>query len=221
MNSEIHRHLDRDGFVLLHGDMPNLETIIAVSRFGDPLTLPGLDTIQRLRPLEAKQSTPNTYSGNYGLDDFPLHTDMAHWVLPPRYLLLRCIVGSQGVATRILDGHNVIGKLGEGMLSRALVQPRRPLDNTRALLRLLDSRNGSKKLLRWDDLFITPATTSSAATCESFSLLTRSLEPHEIFLRSPGDTLLVDNWRMLHGRSRAGPEDSARHIERAYLDSLN
>jgi alpha-ketoglutarate-dependent taurine dioxygenase len=39
-------------------------------------------------------------------------------------------------------------------------------------------------------------------------------------LTSPGDTLWVDNWRMLHGRSAVTADQADRVIERAYFGEL-
>ena len=90
-----------------------MATAEAAARFGVPLTLPGFDTVQTLRPIEKDVSPPNTYSGNYGTDEFPLHTDMAHWAVPPRYLLLRCVIGAASVATRLLDGRQLVATIGD------------------------------------------------------------------------------------------------------------
>ena len=198
-----------------------MATAEAAARFGVPLTLPGFDTVQTLRPIEKDVSPPNTYSGNYGTDEFPLHTDMAHWAVPPRYLLLRCVIGAASVATRLLDGRQLVATIGELALMRALVRPRRPLENRRTLLRLLDWRDGSDRFIRWDYLFIAPATKASAATFTAVSSYAQQATPHEIVLRAPGDTLVIDNWRMLHGRAKVGDGASARRIDRVYIDKLH
>ena len=39
-------------------------------------------------------------------------------------------------------------------------------------------------------------------------------------LTNPGDTLIVDNWRFLHGRSCVPAVDVNRRIERVYLSEL-
>lgn len=57
---------------------------------GDVLSLPGLPTVQKLTPHPESKKSLATYSGNFGMGDFPMHTDLAHWATPPRYLLLRC-----------------------------------------------------------------------------------------------------------------------------------
>lgn len=43
----------------------------------------------------------NTYGGNYGLGTLPLHTDLAHWHIPPRFFMLRCAVADPQVFTML------------------------------------------------------------------------------------------------------------------------
>lgn len=50
-----------------------------------------ISTVQALTPREARPGKSNTYSDVFGLSEFPLHSDYAHWETPPRYLMLRCI----------------------------------------------------------------------------------------------------------------------------------
>jgi L-asparagine oxygenase len=165
-------------------------------------------------------ATPNTYSGIYGLDRFPFHTDLAHWRRPPRYLLLRCIVGYADVRTLLVDGRRLINAVTVDLLARAIFKPRRPRDGALALLRLCEPTDDGHRL-RWDEVFLKPASKiGDVANHGVREYLTRS-EPLSIALVRPGDTLLIDNWRMLHARSPilAGRED--RKIERVYLEDLH
>src|SRR5436190_12177740 len=139
MTNEVRQIVSQCGFAVIPDHAVGQPSRQAMARFGRILTLPGLAEVQVLEPREKARATPNTYSGNFGCGEFPLHTDLAHWSVPPRYLLLRCVVGADGVATRLLDGNDVIARVGRAALRRALVQPRRPLAGCRALLRLLDS----------------------------------------------------------------------------------
>nr|WP_281066390.1 TauD/TfdA family dioxygenase [Xanthobacter flavus] len=41
-----------------------------------------------------------------------------------------------------------------------------------------------------------------------------------IALAHPGDTLIIDNWRMLHARSPIPPGREDRSIQRVYLGAL-
>lgn len=50
----------------------------------------------------------NTYSGNFGLEVFPFHTDLAHWYIPPRYIFLRCVNPAEYVATKLIDRQSIL-----------------------------------------------------------------------------------------------------------------
>ncbi|MNE88182.1 hypothetical protein D3C80_1854600 [compost metagenome] len=73
--------------------------------------------------------------------------------------------------------------------------------------------------LRWDSLFLNPVNSAAVKTGELVkSLFERSVEA--IHLSEPHDTLLIDNWRMLHGRSSVPPQAKIRRVERVYLSEL-
>jgi len=42
----------------------------------------------------------------------------------------------------------------------------------------------------------------------------------DFVLEKPGDTLVVDNWRMFHARSAVPTTQRNRNIHRAYLSTL-
>src|SRR5438105_6148313 len=77
-------------FAQMLGAVVDLETLLPGSK---------ITTVQALRPRHIQEATRNRYSGHYGFGEFPLHTDIAHWGIPPRYLLLRCIMGTTDVLT--------------------------------------------------------------------------------------------------------------------------
>lgn len=171
--------------------------------------------IHHLTPKEKVESTPNTYSGQYGHHEFPLHTDLAHWFRPPRYLLLRCVQGNNQVSTRLLDGNKIVDALGVRVLERALVKPRRPIKGKLRLMRIFQP--GTPSLFRWDKIFIVPA--SPAGEVGIAAVINRLKETNivKVILGNTYDTLLIDNWRMLHGRSAVPDGSDNRIIERVYL----
>jgi alpha-ketoglutarate-dependent taurine dioxygenase len=208
-----------EGYVFLPSFEPSISSAEVVNSVGAGIHTPGLAAIQILVPKQRSESPPNIYSGNYGLDEFPLHTDLAHWFLPPRYLMLRCIATGNDVATRLLDRRVIIDAVGESALRTTLVQPRRPIELRRPLLNLLD-RHAEEQVFRWDQLFLVPATKSSGETYQKVATQLARHPAKSFFLRDPGDTLIIDNWRMLHGRSRVASENMGRRVERAYMGSL-
>lgn len=81
----------------------------------------GLAEIQALTPQTETASPPNTSSGNFGIGEFPLHTDLAHWAVPPRYIVLRRLSGTKSVTTSVLDSLGVVQAVGREALRMAIV----------------------------------------------------------------------------------------------------
>ena len=184
---------------------------------GKPLTPWEGGLIQDLVPLQV--APPNTYSGIYGLGRFPFHTDLAHWHLPPRYLLLRCIVGYAAVPTLLLDGRTLLADLSPDLLTRALVKPRRPMSGAIRLFRICEATDNGYRL-RWDEVFLKPASRIGAAAYQAIGTHVQDREATTAILARTGDTLLIDNWRMLHARSPIPSCCAGRRIQRVYLENL-
>ncbi|MGF6813187.1 L-asparagine oxygenase [Paraburkholderia sp. Clong3] len=216
--TEIAAELVHNGYVLLRRHFPSKATDVVLQEIGEIDAVDGLAAIQQLTPKKLFEATPNTYSGNFGVGEFPLHTDLAHWAKPPRYLALRCVRGRADVATRLYDGNALIRELGINTLRMTVVQPRRPMRDGMQLLRLLERVEGADGLrIRWDSIYIRPSTPTSEKTFEKVINFVSNVKPMEVVLLQPGDTLLIDNWRMLHGRSATPIDAHARHIDRAYM----
>jgi L-asparagine oxygenase len=216
---ELKRDIKAQGFALFSQLEPNLDTIDVADALGTPLTPWAGGLVQTLQPKAT--STPNTYSGNFGLDRFPFHTDLAHWRVPPRYLILRCKVGYRDVPTLMLDGRTLTEDISRNVLARAIFKPRRPRNGTFDLLPLLQAGADGDSLLRWDEIFLKPASRIGETADAAVRSWLAEAEPLSVSLQLPGDTLVIDNWRMLHARSPipSGRED--RSIERVYLGALN
>lgn len=220
MKTTVSASVRSEGFAFLPCYMPDAPAITALSSLGSILPLPGLAVVQELKPQRTQDAPPNIYSGNFGYGSFPLHTDLAHWSIPPPYFVLRCVSGAPEVSTQLVPSRAVIDYFGEVNLRRTLVRPRRPLRGLRLLLRLLDHAFAGRPRLRWDTLFVTPATPNSSQVCLAVSGYLDEIRKLELRLRDPGDTLVIDNWRMLHGRSRVPETCSGRILHRAYLGEL-
>jgi len=209
------------GFTLLRGFLPTCSTQQALSVIGVVDLVEGLAPVQNLVPTAASHAPPNTYSGNFGMGDFPLHTDLAHWSIPPRFLALRCVKGSATVATRVLDGRQLMERFGLTTLRRTLGQSRRPIRDRKQLLPLCERvAGGVGYCLRWDSIFLRPAGDMASTTFEQISAYLAKVQVEEIQLLDPGDTLVIDNWRCLHGRGAVSDGSVQRKVERAYLRSI-
>jgi hypothetical protein len=135
--------------------------------------------------------------------------------------MLRCVTGFGAVSTLLVDGAQAITGDDPNIFSRALVRPRRPIDGSLPLLRLYDRQRGNHGLLRWDDVFICPASRAGEVGVRKLSGCIARIEPIRVSLKNRGDTLIVDNWRMLHGRAPVPPYCLGRVIDRVYLEKLH
>lgn len=183
--------------------------------------LPSVPKVQTLRPRKPDSRLMNQYSGTYGTEEFPLHSDLAHWYLPPRYLMLRCKVGAKDVETTLVPYSVIASAVGERTLKQALVAPRRKnKGQVICPLPVVFHREESWGI-RWDFLFLSPL--NEPAKLVSEVLTSRSWHDEEIIsvnLLEPGDTIVIDNWRMLHARSAVSENSMSRIIERIYLNRL-
>jgi L-asparagine oxygenase len=218
MTQSIKDDVMRHGYAFVQDYYPGTDTTAVAQDVGQPL-IPWADRlVQELVPQAS--APPNTYSGIYGLGRFPFHTDLAHWRLPPRYLLLRCVAGYADVPTLLVDGQTLIDAVTPDILVRAIFKPRRPRDGAISLLRLCEP-NDDLYSLRWDEVFLKPACEIGDIADLRVRDWLAKCKPLSIALARAGDMLLIDNWRMLHARSPipVGRED--RKIDRVYLESLH
>jgi L-asparagine oxygenase len=81
-------NLKSNGYLFLQGFEPDMPTYDVAAKIGITQDIRGIPTVQQLRPRDKYESSSNVYSGNYGLDEFPLHSDLAHWAMPPKYFLI-------------------------------------------------------------------------------------------------------------------------------------
>lgn len=208
--------LRRDGHVKFRAASEENRTEQIAKSIGEISCLPGIEPIQHLRPRPSSGLSDASYSGAYGLGAFPLHSDMAHWACPPRYILLRCVVPDYEVSTTLVRSMDLFVDGFKEDCRRALFKPRRPLMGSISLLPLLTAA-----LFRWDQRFIVPA--SPRAEKIRVALLERihSARVKNILMEDALDCLLIDNWSSVHGRSQIPGKHSPRSLDRVYLSSIN
>ena len=226
LGKNIASRLYRSGYVLIRGWRREETTIAIGQSIGAVVDIHALlpqnniASVQTLEPRTEAASSLYRYSGVFGLNEFPLHTDLAHWMRPPRYFVLRCQNGSQAVTTRLLASSTLASVLGARTLGRALVRPRRRGPNTALCLLPLVFFSDGVYAFRWDSLFLVPM--NEAAHQVAKLMRTQAWHLSEaLTLAESGDTLIVDNWRVLHGRSKVPLADIDRRLERVYLSEIH
>lgn len=208
------KQMRRDGYVTFETDIIEKTTLEVANSIGIPATWTNLSKVQSLRPRLRTTVEKSSYSGLYGLDAFPMHTDMAHWWHPPRYILLRCIHAENNVSTHVLKA-DVIFSTEYPAIRRAAFRPRRPVEGKFFIIHLQE-----KNFVRWDDVFLEPLGGTSLRIKNKIRDRISEATPQKIFLDKPGKCILIDNWNALHGRSSVNDLQSNRHVERTYLEKI-
>lgn len=218
MPLKIRDEIRKSGYMFFSSHSPNDSIVEIAEDFGKPLEPWKDGLVQTLLPRS--EAAPNSYSGIFGLDRFPFHSDLAHWRTPPRYLLLRCVTGYADVPTSLVDGHDLVDAVSLDLLIRAIFKPRRPRDGRISLLRLCEPIEDSVRI-RWDEVFLKPASKVGEVANLRVREWLSTCKPIDLSLAEPHDTLLIDNWRMLHARSSILPGRENRAVQRVYLEELH
>lgn len=166
-----------------------------------------------LQPQSKSQAHPSSLSAKYGYDYLPLHSDTAHWLVPCRYIILTCInPGESIVPTILLD-----------TLQASLSPEEKKLTKSATFF----VKNGRKsfysrvytednKFIRFDPGCMEPICNDGQNIMEAFSFSRQKLNTIT-FEWSHGDILIIDNWRMLHGRGNSLNIDSSRCLLRMLI----
>ena len=208
--------LAEKGFVRVKAVTEDETTLEIARRHGLVSVIADVSPVQVLIPRASGQTSASSYGDMYGLGQFPLHTDMAHWYIPPRFFLLRCVRPAAEVKTLVLHSRHLFSDEDEVTLRRALFRPRRRLDGRLTSLRLYDTGR-----CRWDPVFIVPITRTAVELKERVHQRIEEGRAEELSLEDSMDCMIIDNWSVLHGRTSVPLECVHRTIERVYLDSVH
>lgn len=219
--------LEENGYLFLPNWNTNEQLLVMAESIGHIVdirkVLPnsGIPTTQVLIPRRETDSPPNQYSTKFGLSPYPLHTDLANWTQPPRYIMFRCIRGTANVATNLLKFEQILNIIGTRLYERALFRPRHAIRKQSIYLLPMYIKRGQIRGIRWDSLFIKPMNREA-------NKISKIMEEHHymntltnnIHFKEYGDTLIIDNWRCLHSRSNVPESSMNRCIERVYIKDI-
>lgn len=167
-----------------------------------------------VEPHGADDAHPRSLSARYGLQALPFHTELSHRTRPCRYLLLGCIdPGSPAAATMLLDWRTL------GFSSEELDI----LEGTPVLVRS-GRRSFYSTILAPGGAFLRYDPGCLEAV-DQRGRIAMALVEDRIAAASPqahnwrrGDILIIDNWRVLHGRSPSD-QGSGRRLARILIDA--
>lgn len=212
------RSLSKEGWCSFRSPTLANDILLAAAYFGAPVCCPGLPMISVLRPHEREAARENTTSSIYGRTAFPLHTDMAHWPLPPRYMLMRASTPVPGLPTILVDSHKLrLDPISREYCRRAswmVTGVRQPF------LCSMDFDHRGRRGIRWDTCTMSPygqiAKSIHATLSAAFQeLLDDASIPMDWSFSD--EVLIIDNWRMLHMRPCIPESAMHRTLERVLV----
>jgi len=164
-------------------------------------------------PKASEQANPHSLSARFGLDALPMHTELSHRTRPCRYVILGCLdPGSPSAETLMLDWRSLTFSPAElNLLESAPVLAR---SGRRSFYTTLMPRD--RAFLRYDRGCLEAVGAPGALALKLVEDRVAAAKPERHDWRA-GDVLAIDNWRMLHGRGRAGT-GSGRKLARIYID---
>jgi alpha-ketoglutarate-dependent taurine dioxygenase len=214
MRADVSSHLG-DGAVLVQIASATEADLIATMRsiarqLGEPLTLARGDAVERLIPRTAIEATPNSLSGRFGRGAFPLHTDLAHRLTPPRFMILGAAEVEPRAARTVVtaapelrsrersvvrDGVFLVSNGGRSFYSSIL--------------------GAGRPFIRFDTACMRPTDAHATEAERVFRECLKQEESVEITWQS-GDILVLDNWNVLHGRTEPESKTAKRVLLRLY-----
>jgi alpha-ketoglutarate-dependent taurine dioxygenase len=163
---------------------------------GNPLTGRAGQKIEPLIPTEQARANAKSLSVVHGLGSFPMHTDGAHLLQPPRFVVLVCASpGTSPVPTTLIRFRDLKATASER--TRFEAAPFLVRNGRRSFYSTICS--ASRKFIRYDAGCMMPQGSESEASVKLIAHRAREVGPTLVHWRT-GDVLVIDNWTVLHGR---------------------
>lgn len=200
-SSTLTHRLEKDGWVVINqysGELLSLiETIC--SKLGLDISF---HDYKKLIPKDKKEVGHFSLSSAYGLNEFPLHTDGAEYNTPPRFLVLRALSASP-TGTSLADANTLCAnvslcsskwsvKTKDGIIRTKLYE-KHPKYN----IEFIRFNRLSMKCDEGNKLEVYNAINNLAISSVNWT---------------KNKTIIIDNWRVLHGRQTIIEEDYEKRI---------
>lgn len=216
MSANIALSLEQDGWATI--DVGSIdedqlrEAVLAiVTSLGNPVAGRGSQLVQALSPVEAKAANPSSLSAQFGTGEFPLHSDTAHWTTPARYIVLACVQeGDNPTPTYILDTEsNIFDHEERNALSSAIYYVKNGKNSFYSSI-----ISSLRPYFRYDPGCMMPINRRYSTASEIIS----QKKPHATeFKWRSGLILILDNWRVLHGRGASPVAARTRKLFRGLV----
>lgn len=210
----MHSQIEEFGFARVPGINSIPRLVRLAKTLGNTASSTNNNVVERIFPRPQLEARPNSFGSVHGTGAYPLHSDTAHWPIPTRFLVLR-VVGDVRRNTTICDALAVYDSFDAEQ--RALVRDSVWYSNfgdacfTCSML----FRHCGKQVFRFDPQCMRPANEPAQQVTEWIS---EALASRREKLTWENDcAIVVDNWRMVHGRGDQPTNELTRELQRIYV----
>jgi alpha-ketoglutarate-dependent taurine dioxygenase len=186
--------------------------------FGTPIVQTDTKSVvDVLRVVDSRPDMPNSWSTRFGSATFPFHTDMAYFFQPPRFLILRSageLPSDRPTALLDMEKANLNEKHKFVLETEEwLIQSGR--SKFKASYRQFDAEH-EMFFYRVDPVCM-KAVENPSYSDQMIQKIAATAEIQEVFW-TPGTAVVIDNWRLLHGRGLgSGQPEPDRILERVLV----
>ena len=192
--------------------LPDIMLRVA-SALGTIIVGRGKCQIEILSPRDQAHARINSLSSRFGFGPLPLHCDTAHWIIPCRHVVLACVAkGNVETPTLLLDTHDLSFSAEEMLMVRSATFFVK--NGRRSFYANLIDRE--RAFVRVDPGCMEPVTDSGVDALKLYQLERNQHRVFE-FAWEAGYILVIDNWRVLHGRGNNEAADPRRCLMRVYV----
>lgn len=206
--------LRETGWASVQG-ITRIDDLVDIARsLGRPIPGRG-EVVRRLTPTPASAARRGTFSARFGEGAFPAHTDTAFWGTPARYLVMY-VTGDTRRHTTLLPFQSVCDAITADLrkeLRRSVWVTSPSSGGIYCSMRFMV---GGRSGWRWDSNVMRPANDAAHRLIDHLDPIIMTL-PNTCFMWKPGTVLVVDNWRMLHGRAQRPDAEAQRELYRVYV----
>jgi len=175
---------------------------------------PNGEIIDTLYPTNGIKSFKGTFSNRFGYSSFPLHTDTAFWSRPSRYIVLG-MLNQSNCTTYLINTKDIFKKLNKR--ARIAAKHSTYMINTfegkkyTSVLFTYDKKIG----FRYDPTCMVPINKDAKYFHNEFHDLLKDEKTQSIHWTG-NKAVIIDNWILMHGRSKVSEHEHKRELIRIY-----
>jgi len=214
MTAEIENDLLLKGWITINDISSKVALFNYAELVGIVIPHPNGEMINTLKANDGLYSCKGSFSNRFGYSSFPLHTDTAFWSIPARYMML-CSIHANEHDTLIYSSLAFLSSLSEEELNLAksavfVVKTYHKLHYTSMIFNEFNSIG-----FRYDPCCMIPVNKAAKRIITIYDDFFNQHSPERVKWCG-NSAILLDNWKMLHGRSIVN-QNNQREINRIYI----